>query len=275
MSGAASEQIRERRGQGIVLRGNDIDTDQIIPARYLISTRFAGLEEGVFQDLRFNANGEAKGHPFDREEFKNASILVVNKNFGCGSSREHAPQALMRWGIRAIIGESFGEIFHGNCVALGVPAAVVAEEEVAQLMDSVELDPSQEITLDLVDRLVRWRSGSAPATVGDGPRQQLLEGTWDAMATLIAAEDQIRATEKALPYPRFQLKQALSGTWNQSRPGVPPRKRREAAARSEPKASEEWVAAAARGRVPQGLANPSDRPHTCRQGSRVGGASSA
>ena len=203
MSGAASEQIRERRGQGIVLRGNDIDTDQIIPARYLISTRFAGLEEGVFQDLRFDASGEAKGHPFDREEFKNASILVVNKNFGCGSSREHAPQALMRWGIRAIIGESFGEIFHGNCVALGVPAAVVAEEDVAQLMDSVELDPSQEVTLDLVGRLVRWRSGSAPATVGDGPRQQLLEGTWDAMATLIAAEDQIRATEQALPYPRF------------------------------------------------------------------------
>jgi 3-isopropylmalate/(R)-2-methylmalate dehydratase small subunit len=203
VSGAASEQIRERRGQAIVLRGNDIDTDQIIPARYLISTRFAGLEEGVFQDLRFGADGEAKGHPFDREEFMNASILVVNKNFGCGSSREHAPQALMRWGIRAIIGESFGEIFHGNCVAIGVPAAVASEEDIVRLMDAVELDPSQEVTLDLVGRVVRWRGGSAPATVGDGPRQQLLEGTWDAMATLIAAEDQIRATENKLPYPSF------------------------------------------------------------------------
>ena len=157
----------------------------------------------MFQDLRFGADGEAKGHPFDRAEFVNASILVVNKNFGCGSSREHAPQALMRWGIRAIIGESFGEIFHGNCVAIGVPAAVASEEDVVRLMDAVELDPSQEVALDLVGRVVRWRGGSAPATVGDGPRQQLLEGTWDAMATLIAAEDQIRATEKKLPYPSF------------------------------------------------------------------------
>ncbi len=203
MSGATSEQVRERRGRAIVLRGNDIDTDQIIPARYLISTSFAGLEEGVFKDLRFGPDGEAKGHPFDREEFKNASILVVNDNFGCGSSREHAPQALMRWGIRAIIGESFGEIFHGNCVALGVPAAVAAAADVARLMDAVELDPSQEVTLDLVGRMVRWRGGSAPAEVGDGPRQRLLEGTWDAMATLLAAEDQIRATEKKLPYLRF------------------------------------------------------------------------
>ena len=203
MSGATSEQVRERRGRAIVLRGNDIDTDQIIPARYLISTSFAGLEEGVFKDLRFGPDGEAKGHPFDREEFKNASILVVNDNFGCGSSREHAPQALMRWGIRAIIGESFGEIFHGNCVALGVPAAVAAADDVARLMDAVELDPSQEVTLDLVGRMVRWRGGSAPAEVGDGPRQRLLEGTWDAMATLLAAEDQIRATEKKLPYLRF------------------------------------------------------------------------
>ncbi len=203
MSGATSEQVRERRGRAIVLPGNDIDTDQIIPARYLISTSFAGLEEGVFKDLRFGPDGEAKGHPFDREEFKNASILVVNDNFGCGSSREHAPQALMRWGIRAIIGESFGEIFHGNCVALGVPAAVAAADDVARLMDAVELDPSQEVTLDLVGRMVRWRGGSAPAEVGDGPRQRLLEGTWDAMATLLAAEDQIRATEKKLPYLRF------------------------------------------------------------------------
>lgn len=201
---AGGEPIRERRGRAIVVRGNDIDTDQIIPARYLISVRFAGLEEHVFRDLRFTQDGQAKGHPFDRDEFGGASILVVNKNFGCGSSREHAPQALMRWGIRAIVGESFSEIFFGNCVALGIPAAVAASDDVARLMDAVELDPSQEVVLDVAGSRVTWRGGSAPATLPDGARSQLLDGRWEAMATLLAAGDRIAETAAGLPYPAFE-----------------------------------------------------------------------
>lgn len=201
---AGVEQIRERRGRAIVVRGNDIDTDQIIPARYMVSIRFAGLEEYVFQDLRFGPDGQAKGHPFDREEFQEASILVVNRNFGCGSSREHAPQALMRWGIRAVVAESFAEIFFGNCVALGIPAVVASSEDVARLMDAVELDPSQEVVVDLSDSSVTWRGGRAAISIPDGPRVQLLEGTWDAMATLLAERDQIRATAARLPYPSFE-----------------------------------------------------------------------
>ncbi|MEE9279609.1 MAG: 3-isopropylmalate dehydratase small subunit [Myxococcota bacterium] len=202
MSGGA-EWIRDRRGRGIVVRGNDIDTDQIIPARYLISVRFAGLEEHVFRDLRFGPAGELKGHPFDNEEFQNATILIVNKNFGCGSSREHAPQALLRWGIRAIVGESFGEIFFGNCVALGVPAALASSQDVARLMAAVELAPDRELCLDLAASTVSWRGGSAPVVIPDGPRRQLLEGTWDAMGTLLAARDKILATRARLPYPDF------------------------------------------------------------------------
>jgi 3-isopropylmalate/(R)-2-methylmalate dehydratase small subunit len=122
MSQVAASRVDGRRGRGVVVRGNDVDTDQIIPARYMTSIRFAGLEEFVFRDVRFNADGEPKGHPFDDRRFRGASILVVNKNFGCGSSREHAPQALQRWGIQALVGESFAEIFFGNCVALGIVA---------------------------------------------------------------------------------------------------------------------------------------------------------
>ena len=144
-----AERVTARRGRGVVVRGNDIDTDQIIPARYMTSIRFAGLEEFVFRDSRFTSDGVPKGHPFDDRRFRGASVLVVNQNFGCGSSREHAPQALARWGIRAVVGESFAEIFFGNCVALGIPAVTAAREDVARLMDAVELDPSQELEVDL------------------------------------------------------------------------------------------------------------------------------
>ena len=139
MSAIRAERVTERRGRGVVVRGNDIDTDQIIPARYMTSIRFAGLEEFVFRDVRFNADGEPKGHPFDDRRFRGASILVVNQNFGCGSSREHAPQALQRWGIQALVGESFAEIFFGNCVALGILAVTASRDNVARLMDAIEL----------------------------------------------------------------------------------------------------------------------------------------
>jgi 3-isopropylmalate/(R)-2-methylmalate dehydratase small subunit len=195
-----AERVSVRRGRGVVVRGNDIDTDQIIPARYMTSIRFAGLEEFVVRDSRFTQDGVPKGHPFNDRRFRGAEILVVNQNFGCGSSREHAPQALARWGIRALVGESFAEIFLGNCVALGIPAVTAARADVARLMDAVELDPAQEIALDVAARTVTWRGGSAPIKLPEGAREQLMDGSWDAMRTLLEARDQVLAKLESLPY---------------------------------------------------------------------------
>jgi 3-isopropylmalate/(R)-2-methylmalate dehydratase small subunit len=196
------ESIERRKGRGIVVRGNDIDTDQIIPGRFLRSITFVGLEEHVFADVRRTPDGVLKGHPFDQEHFEGASILVVNRNFGCGSSREHAPQALMRWGIRAIVGESFAEIFFGNCIALGIPAVTGSPGEIAALMDAIELDPSQEISLDLESMTVTSRAGTIRIRMPEGARTQLVEGTWDAMRTLLTAADDIDAVAARLPYVR-------------------------------------------------------------------------
>jgi len=200
MSEIRAERVAARRGRGVVVRGNDVDTDQIIPARYMTSIRFAGLEEFVFRDVRFNSDGEPKGHPFDDRRFRGASILVVNQNFGCGSSREHAPQALQRWGIQALVAESFAEIFFGNCIALGILAVTAKRDDVARLMDAVELDPAQELVIDLEKQVVTWRGGSAPVHMPDGARGQLLDGSWDAMRTLLEARAQTLAKVAALPY---------------------------------------------------------------------------
>ena len=137
------------RGRAIPVPGNDIDTDRIIPARYLKFVTFDTLGQFVFQDERFDENGKEREHPFNDERFKGGEILLVNNNFGCGSSREHAPQSLMRAGIRGIVGESFGEIFAGNCTALGIPTVRLKHEEIEVLMAAVEADPGTEITLDL------------------------------------------------------------------------------------------------------------------------------
>lgn len=192
--------IERRTGRGIVLRGDDIDTDQIIPGRYIRSITFEGLGEHVFADVRRTADGVPKDHAFNAERYAGASILVVGRNFGCGSSREHAPQALMRWGICAIVGESFAEIFFGNCVAMGVPAVTASRDDIAALMDAIELDPSQEVTVDLLAKTVSSRAGTAPIELPEGPRRQFLEGTWDGMRTLLAALDAIKETAGRLPY---------------------------------------------------------------------------
>jgi 3-isopropylmalate/(R)-2-methylmalate dehydratase small subunit len=198
----SSARIQSVRGTGIAVRGNDIDTDVIMPARFLKAITFAGLERGVFHDVRFAADGRPKGHPFDRPEFAGASILVVNANFGCGSSREHAPQGLRRWGIRAIVGESFSEIFFANCVSIGLPAVTAAREHVASLMDSIELEPAQLLEVDLEALRVIARGGSFPVAMPAPARARLLAGEWDSLHQLLEAESEIQRVCDALPYVR-------------------------------------------------------------------------
>ncbi|HEY5657742.1 MAG TPA: 3-isopropylmalate dehydratase small subunit [Myxococcota bacterium] len=189
--------IERIAGRGCVLRGDDIDTDRIIPARYLRCVTFDGLGEHAFEDDRKQAKGD---HPLDVERFEGAEILIVGRNFGCGSSREHAPQALMRRGFRAFVGGSFAEIFAGNCVALGLPCVTLQDADLAALMDAVDADPAQEVVVDVADGSVRCRAGSFAATIANGAGELLLDGTWDATGLLLAAGDAIEARSRALPY---------------------------------------------------------------------------
>ena len=187
--------VRAVSGRAVVVRGNDIDTDRIIPARYLRTVTFDNLGEHAFEDER-----RAGGHPFDDARCQGAGILVVNKNFGCGSSREHAPQALARWGIRGFVGESFAEIFFGNCVAMGLPCMTASEADVARLMQAVEEDPSLELEIDVEAQTLGFASDSITAALPDGPRRQLVTGTWDALGQLLEAVDEIESTAGKLPY---------------------------------------------------------------------------
>ena len=186
-------------GRACVLRGNDIDTDRIIPARFLRAITFDGLGEHAFEDDRIQAKGD---HPLDDERFAGANILVVGANFGCGSSREHAPQALMRSGFGAFIGRSFAEIFAGNCTALGLPYVTLDSDDLNALMDTVVLDPEQQVAIDLEARTVTSRAGTVTAKIPDGVRRQLLEGNWNATQALFDAGDAIEATAARIPYLR-------------------------------------------------------------------------
>ncbi len=190
-----SSAITQISGRAVVVRGADIDTDRIIPARYLRTVTFENLGQHAFEDDR--ASGS---HPFDDPRFQGASILVAGRNFGCGSSREHAPQALMRWGIKAFVAESFAEIFFGNCVALGLPCFAAAARDLASLMDRVEADPAQELGLDVRGQEIRFDGGSVAGVIPDGPREQFVSGTWDALGQLLEAGEAIGTTARRLPY---------------------------------------------------------------------------
>lgn len=192
--------VKQVSGRGIVVRGNDIDTDQIIPARYMKVVTFDGLGEYAFQDVRFAEDGTPKEHPFNDERFQGASVLVVNENFGCGSSREHAPQALMRWGIDAVIGESFAEIFAGNCTAMGVPAIRLDPKDVAELQEMVARDPSMEIFIDMEKNVVTAGSKSYSFNLPPAYRNALMAGTWDSTSVLLSNLQGIHQTAAHLPY---------------------------------------------------------------------------
>jgi 3-isopropylmalate/(R)-2-methylmalate dehydratase small subunit len=183
-------------GRGIPVTGNDIDTDRIIPARFLKAVTFEGLGEHAFEDAR-KQNPE---HPFNQPAYQGAAVLVVGQNFGCGSSREHAPQALMRWGIRAIVGGSFGEIFFGNCVMLGIPCLVTTQADLEWLQKAIERSPQQPVTVDVEKQEVRFGDRVIKVTIPDGPRNQLVGGTWDSTAVLLEAGAAIEATARKLPY---------------------------------------------------------------------------
>ncbi len=197
MSNDTLIKIERVEGRGCVVRGDDVDTDRIIPARFMKEVTFDTMGEHAFEDARLAAKGE---HPLDQERFHGASILVVGQNFGCGSSREHAPQSLMRFGFNGFIGGSFAEIFFGNCTALGLPCVTLSDADLASVMDSIELDPTQSIEIDVRASKVRSRAGELEAGIPAGTRQMLLEGSWDATRVLLDAGDLIEQTAAALPY---------------------------------------------------------------------------
>jgi 3-isopropylmalate/(R)-2-methylmalate dehydratase small subunit len=193
-------EIREIQGRAVVVRGNDIDTDRIIPARYMKELTFDSLGQYSFYDQRFDASGRATDHAFNDPRFQGASILLVNKNFGCGSSREHAPQALMRWGIRTVVGESFAEIFAGNCSAIGIPTLTVDSDQIEALMRRVEGNPETPVHVDLRSRTLQAGDLRLTFSMPDSQAQALLNGTWDTTTTLLEGLEEIQATSARLPY---------------------------------------------------------------------------
>ena len=191
--------IHRVAGRGITIRGDDIDTDQILPARYLKAITFAGMEAHAFEDARAAAKAQGSVHPLDQVRFAGGKLLFVNRNFGCGSSREHAPQSLHRLGIAAVIGESFGEIFAGNCVAIGMPCVQADADAIAALQEINESAPETEFVLDLAGQTISAAGRVFAITLAEGRRQQFLGGTWDPTAVLLAAGPLIEQTLAELP----------------------------------------------------------------------------
>jgi 3-isopropylmalate/(R)-2-methylmalate dehydratase small subunit len=187
-------------GRALPLRGHDIDTDRIIPARYLKSVTFENLETHTFEDDRKQLEERGQVHAFWNPRYAGAKILIVNGNFGCGSSREHAPQAIQRWGIRAIVGESFSEIFFGNSVALGMPCLTVSAQDAEALQSTVEADPQAELSISVGAGTVEVNGRKYAASIPAGSREAFTGGTWDATGLLLDDFDRVRDVAKSLPY---------------------------------------------------------------------------
>ena len=196
----ALAKITSITGRAVYVPGNDIDTDRIIPARFMKCVTFDGLGEFLFYDVRKNADGTDKPHPLNEARFKGATILFSGANFGCGSSREHAPQALQKYGFRAVIAENFAEIFFGNCTTLGIPCATASRADIAKIAAAVEANPQTEVVLDVDQQQIRFAGQSVPAAVRATDRDALINGRWDAIGELIDGIPSVKTTATKLPY---------------------------------------------------------------------------
>ena len=196
----ALEKITQTSGRGVYVPGDDLDTDRVIPARFMKCITFDGLGEFAFFDARAAATAEGQTHPLDDARFTGASILFSGSNFGCGSSREHAPQALYRFGIRAVIAESFAEIFFGNSITLGMPCAVMSAQDIRAVAQIIESDPEALITLDLLEGKLSIADRDFPATLPPHAQEALVTGKWDAIADLLEGISDVRTCAAKLPY---------------------------------------------------------------------------
>jgi 3-isopropylmalate/(R)-2-methylmalate dehydratase small subunit len=196
----ALEKITAVTGRAVYVPGNDIDTDRIIPARFMKCVTFDGLGEFLFHDVRKNADGTDQAHPLNDPRFRGATILLSGANFGCGSSREHAPQAIQKYGFRAVVAESFAEIFFGNCTTLGIPCAAAARADIARLAAAIAADPSLAVTLDVAAGEIRFGEQAIPAEVRPAARDALIHGRWDAIGELLEGLPAVQALATRTPY---------------------------------------------------------------------------
>jgi 3-isopropylmalate/(R)-2-methylmalate dehydratase small subunit len=196
----ALEQIKQVSGRAVYIPGDDIDTDQITPARFLMCVTFDELSKALFYDARFTRDGKAKGHPLDDPRFQGASIVLAGRNFGCGSSREHAPQAFHKAGFRAIVAESFAEIFFGNSTTLGIPCVTMERAQIEALARAVEQTPELAVTVDVEELEVRAGSLVYPCELKPSAHDALRRGEWDPIANLLEAKSEVEALKAKLPY---------------------------------------------------------------------------
>lgn len=196
----ALAKITQVVGRAVNVPGNDIDTDRIIPARFMKCVSFDGLGEFVFFDVRKNEDGTPKKHPLNEPRFQGATILLSGANFGCGSSREHAPQAIQKYGFRAIIAENYAEIFFGNSTTLGIPCLSASREDIAKISAAVEANPQLEVVVDVAAQEVRFGGQKVKTTQRESARDALINGRWDSIGELLDGKDAVAALTKKLPY---------------------------------------------------------------------------
>jgi 3-isopropylmalate/(R)-2-methylmalate dehydratase small subunit len=196
----ALAKITSVSGRAVAVPGNDIDTDRIIPARFMKCVTFDGLGEFLFYDVRKNADGTDKPHPLNDPRFQGATILLSGANFGCGSSREHAPQAIQKHGFKAVIAENFAEIFFGNSTTLGMPCVTASREDIAKIAAAVQKNPQTEVVIDLDKMETRFGGQSVKIAQRDSARDALVNGRWDAIGELLDGLPAVKETAKKLPY---------------------------------------------------------------------------